>query len=132
MDDDEVFRFRAEEFENDPGFRWPEQFAESQARLTSLSKPEAKKLHELGEWVNENLVRCQSMGLEPHTAEVQKVVRQHFIWANAVWDLDKVAYLKLSEMYRNEPRYNGYYERISPGLGEYLATAMQSYANSML
>lgn len=132
MDDDEVFRFRAEEFENKPSFRWPEQFAESQARLTNLSKPEAQKLHELGEWVNENLVRCQSKGLEPHTAEVQKVVRQHFIWANAVWDLDKDAYLRLSEMYRTEPRYNGYYERINPGLAEYLSLAMKSYANSML
>lgn len=132
MDDDEVFRFRAEEFENKPSFRWPEQFAESQARLTNLSKPEAQKLHELGEWVNENLVRCQALGLEPHTAEVQKVVGQHFIWANAFWDMDKEAYLRLSELYLDDQRYRALYERINPGLSEYLSIAMKSYANSVL
>ncbi|HEY7796279.1 MAG TPA: TipAS antibiotic-recognition domain-containing protein [Microbacteriaceae bacterium] len=132
MSDDDVFKFRAEEFENEPSFRWPEQFAESQARLSNLSKPEAKKLQELGDWVNENMVRCQSLGLEPHSPEVQKVVAQHFIWVNVFWGSDKTEYLKLADMYVHNPRYHAYYERISPGMSEYLSLAMKTYANSML
>jgi hypothetical protein len=132
MSDDEAFRFRAEEFENKPSFRSPEQFAESQARLASLSKPDAQKHHELGQWVNENLVRCISQGHESHSEETQKVTAQHFLWANTVWDLDKESYLRLAQMYLEDERYQGYYERIHPGLGEYLASAMKTFANSKL
>lgn len=126
------FRFRAEHFENDPSFRNPEQFAESQARLTNLSKPEAKALQELGDWVNENLVLCLSAGFEPHSSETQEVIAKHYLWANTVWDLDKESYLKLADTYENQPRYRGFYERIHSGLSDYLATAMRSYANSKL
>jgi hypothetical protein len=132
MEDDDLFRFRAEEFENEPSFRHPEQFAETQARLANLSKPEAKKLQELADWVSENLVRCQVLGLPAHSDEVQKIAAQHFIWANAVWDLDKEAYLKLSDLYLQDQRYHAFYERINPGLTEYLSMAMKSYANSVL
>jgi len=130
--DEDRFSFRAEEFENEASFRWPEQFAESQRRISSLSKPEAKKLQELGDWVNENLVRCQLAGYEPHSDEVQVVVEQHFRWVSAFWDPDKEAYMGLSDMYIHDKRYQAFYERINPGLSEYLSLAMKTYANSKL
>ena len=132
MSDREPFEFRVDEFENLPSFRSPEQFAESQERLSKLSKSEAINFQQLGDWVNENLINCMAQGFEPSDTETQKVITQHFLWANTVWNLDKQSYLELAEMYLHEPRYQGFYERMNPGLGEFLAAGMKSYANSML
>lgn len=117
---------------DEPSFRWPEQFAESQARLASLSKAEAQQLKQLGDWVNENLVACQIAGLAPHSQEVQRIVAEHVKWVSVFWDPDKAAYLKLADMYVEDHRYRVFYERINAGLSEYLSLAMKSYANSVL
>ena len=132
MKDDDFADFRGESYEHEASFRWPEQFAESQQRLSRLSKDDALQLQKLADWVNENLVRCLEAGLPPHSDETQEVVGKHFVWVSSFWDPDKEAYLKLSEMYLEDERYFAFYERIHPGLSEYLSLAMKSYANSML
>jgi len=130
--DNERPRFRAEEFEQEAAFRWPEEFAESQKRISALDKDQQKQLKELGDWVNENLIICKQEDLPPHTPQVQKVVAKHFQWVSAFWQPDKSSYLALARMYENDPRYFAFYERLAPGMSSYLATAMQSFANSEL
>jgi len=130
--DNERPRFRAEEFEQGTVFRWPEEFAESQKRISALGKDQQQQLKELGDWVNENLVICKQKDLAPHSPQVQKVVAKHFQWVSAFWQPDKSSYLALARMYENDSRYFALYERLAPGMSSYLATAMQSYANSEL
>ena len=132
MDENDFSDFRGEDYEPEASFRWPEQFAESQQRLARLSKHDALQIQKLADWVNENLVRCLESGLSPHSDETQEVVGKHFVWVSSFWDPDKEAYLRLSEMYVEDERYRAFYDRIQPGLSEYLSLAMKSYANSML
>lgn len=130
--DNERPRFRAEEFEPETVFRWPEQFAESQKRISALDKQQQRQLHELGEWVNQNLITCKQADLAPHSPQVQNVIAKHFQWVSAFWDPDKSSYLTLAGMYENDSRYLAFYERLAPGMAHYIATAMQSFANSEL
>ena len=130
--DNEIPKFRAEEFEQEASFRWPEEFAESQRRISSLAKSDQKRLHDLGEWVNQSLVNAQQAGLGVHSPEVQEIIAKHFQWVSAFWDPDKASYLALARMYENDSRYFAYYERLAPGLASYLAAAMHSFANSEL
>jgi DNA-binding transcriptional MerR regulator len=73
-------------------------------------------------------------GLPADSEEVRALIRRHHAWVGAMWNRtpSRQAYAGLGRLYTDHPDFRARYEAVQPGLAEFLAEAMRSFAEREL
>ena len=112
--------------------RWPKEYVESNLKLKSMSKSDQKKLFELGEENIKDVADAFVMEKDASSEEVQRLIEVHYNWVSVFWKPSKDAYIGLGQMYVEDPRFSVNYDKHAPGCAEFMAKAMQIYAQENL
>jgi DNA-binding transcriptional MerR regulator len=130
LSEKEIFEGFAEEdreaIKEESSKKWPDKYAQSMDRLKSMSKADFAALKQEG-----NELWQEAAGLmdhEPSSNTVQDLMERLFIHMNKYYDCTKEIFAGLGQSYVDDPRFAKFYDRIKPGLNEFLRDAMRIYA----
>jgi len=112
--------------------RWPEEYVASNLKLTSMSKEDQQKLFNLGGENIKDVADAFLLQKPAESKEVQDLIKIHYNWVSVFWVPTKDAYIGLGQMYVSDPRFTQNYDKHSPGCAEFMAKAMQIYAEQNL
>ncbi|MCA6363146.1 MAG: MerR family transcriptional regulator [Bacteroidetes bacterium] len=100
----------------------------SEEKLRKLSKESLQALYKQGETIAQAI--AASMHLPEASDEVQQLIAQHHRHIRSFWDAREEGYRGLAEMYITDERFAAYFNRFTPGLADYMHSAMLHYCNS--
>jgi len=112
--------------------RWPEEYVASNLKLTSMSKEDQQKLFNLGSENIKDVADAFLLQKPAESKEVQDLIKIHYNWVSVFWVPTKDAYIGLGQMYVSDPRFTQNYDKHAPGCAEFMAKAMQIYAEQNL
>jgi DNA-binding transcriptional MerR regulator len=113
------------------------------ARASIEASKAAMKTWSKGDWertgreyaeVEAGMGKALADGLPADSDEVRALVRRHHAWVARMWNRtpSRDPYIGLGQMYVDHPDFHARYEAVQPGLAEYLAQAMRSFAEREL
>ncbi len=107
---------------------------ESKAALKTWSKADWERSGREHAEVEAGLGRALAEGLPADSEAVQSLVRRHHAWVGRMWNRSPTgeAYAGLGQMYVDHPDFHARYEAVQPGLAEYMAGAMRTFAEREL
>ena len=108
----------------------PELVEESERRVKGMSREQWKAVQAEGQAVTTGI--ADLMDRDPGDAEVQAVVARHHAWIENFYPCSAEIYRGLAQGYVEHPEFRAFYEKVHPGLAEYLSAAMQIYATEVL
>ncbi len=84
--------------------------------------------------VEAGVAKALAQGLPADSTEVRALIRRHHAWVALMWSRPprREAYAGLGQLYVEHPDFHARYEAVQPGLAEYLAEAMRSFAEQEL
>ena len=84
--------------------------------------------------VEAGVAKALAQGLPADSDEVRALIRRHHAWVALMWSRapKREAYEGLGQLYIEHPDFHARYEAVEPGLAEYLAEAMRSFAEQEL
>lgn len=108
--------------------------AASKARTKGWSKADFAALTVEGEAIEQAMGRALTDGLPVDSAAVRALMARHHAWVARSWPSPPTAeaFAGLGAMYLEHPQFTARYEAVAPGLAEYMAEAMRSYAEAAL
>jgi DNA-binding transcriptional MerR regulator len=111
-----------------------EKIAGSTAKMKGWSREAFAAFKAEGEAIEQAMGRALMDGLPIDSAVVRGLMARHHAWVAASWPAPPTAeaFSGLGAMYLEHPEFTARYEAIAPGLAEYLAEAMGSYARAAL
>ncbi|WED44288.1 MerR family transcriptional regulator [Legionella cardiaca] len=109
-----------------------QQINESWQRARNWKKSDWETFQQEGDRLNKEFAKVLRNQLKPDAAEVQVLVRQHYLWVTNFWTPTKTSYLGLGKMYLEHPDFREFYNTYHPNLVEFLVEAMQFFANHKL
>ena len=134
MEDQELYgnfsKAEIEKYTEEAKDRWghTEAFKQSQERVKKMGKAGlAKVLKQSGELTQEIAVAMKA-GLDPKSASVQPLIARHYEGLRAFYEPNLELYKGLANMYVGDPRFKANYEKVAPGLAEYMRDAMLHFA----
>ncbi len=136
MDDAELYgNFTKEEMEKytaEAKERWgnTEAFKQSQIRVKKMGKEGLKKVLEESGKVVEELAEVMREGLDPKHERAQILIRRHYDGLRAFYEPNPEMYKGLARMYVEDERFKINYERVAPGLAQYLRDGMLYFADN--
>jgi DNA-binding transcriptional MerR regulator len=99
----------------------------SNAKLMNMTQDEYEEVTKLAEEINNTLAEAFKTG-DPACALAQKAVDLHKQWLMFYWkDYSKEAHAGLGQMYVDDERFKAYYDKIQPGVAEFLRDAIGIY-----
>lgn len=99
----------------------------SNAKLMNMTQEEYKQVTKLSEEVNNTLAEAFKTG-DPAGDLAQKAADLHKQWLMFYWkEYSKEAHAGLGQMYVDDERFKAYYDRIQPGVAEFLRDAIEIY-----
>ncbi len=106
----------------------------SKAKMKGWSKADFASLTAEGEAIEQAMGRALVDGLPVDSGAVRALMARHHAWVARSWPRPPTAeaFAELGAMYLEHPAFTARYEAIGPGLAEYLAEAMRSYAEAEL
>ena len=108
----------------------PELVEESERRVKGMSREKWKAVQAEGQAVTTGIAAL--IGHDPGDAQVQEMVARHHAWIEEFYPCSAEIYRGLAQMYVEHPEFRAFYEKVEPGLAEYLSAAMQIYAGEVL
>lgn len=115
----------AEAYRNEAKKRWPKEFESSEAKLKGMDKKDFEALKNEGIDLMNSLAKKMSLPIEHK--EVQEIIGQYHQHLSKFTPIDKERYNELGKMYVDDERFTAYYEKIAPGLANYLQKAIGHY-----
>ena len=112
--------------------RWPEEYVASNLKLKSMSKEDQQKLFNFGRENIKDVADAFLLQKPAESKEVQDLIKIHYNWVSVFWVPTKDAYIGLGQMYVSDPRFTQNYDKYAPGCAEFMAQAMQIYAEQNL
>ena len=112
--------------------RWPDTFAQSQARLNQLNATERGQLIEDVNEVSRQLARLLKAKVAADAPEVQELINRHYQWICNFWTPERETYIALGQMYLDDERFTAHYDDCAPGLAPFIRDAILRYASSNL
>ncbi|MCW2679030.1 MAG: tipA [Frankiales bacterium] len=111
--------------------RWGQTDAwkQSHARTSSYSKQDWLRVQAEMADVQERLAAALSAGLPASSPEAQSLAeehRQHI--SRSYYDCSPEMHVALAQMYLSDERFTAHYERVAPGLAQYVHDAVQAAA----
>ncbi|WP_264740160.1 MerR family transcriptional regulator [Cytobacillus firmus] len=99
----------------------------SNAKLMNMTQEEHEAVTKLAEEVNSTLAQAMETG-DPAGELAQKAADLHKQWITFYWsEYSKEAHAGLGEMYVADERFKDYYDKIRPGVAEFLRDAINIY-----
>ncbi|MBQ0925317.1 TipAS antibiotic-recognition domain-containing protein [Saccharopolyspora endophytica] len=93
----------------------------------------ARKIGEDWQRISSTVAELFATGVPSNDPRTQQIVHEHYQWLGHFWTPDRASYLRLAEMYVNQPKFRHRIERRKPkGMASYLRDAMTTYAWSRL
>jgi len=108
----------------------PEKVAESRRNVGKMSKQQFKEVQKQGERVT--LAISETMDKGAGSPEIQKLIEEHHAWIENFYICTPDIYKGLGQMYVENPEFTAYYEKIKPGLAEFMCEAMGYFADTSL
>ena len=108
----------------------PALVAESERRLKKMSRAEWKSVQAEGQAVTTAIAAL--IDREPADPAVQALVAQHHAWIEHFYPCSAEVYRGLSRGYVEHAEFRAFYEKVRPGLAEFLSAAMKVYADEVL
>jgi hypothetical protein len=108
--------------------RWPEQFAESNRKLSRLTKAEQQQIFNEGPAIASRIAQQFEAGSASDSAAVQALIAEHYRWICNFWTPNQEAYAALGDMYVADERFAANYESLAVGLSEFMRRSMRDYA----
>jgi MerR family transcriptional regulator, thiopeptide resistance regulator len=88
--------------------------------------------HKIGQdWnrISSAIAELFATGVPSDDPRTQHVIHEHYQWIRHFWTPDRASYLRLAELYVNQPKFRKRIERRKPkGMADYLRDAMTTYA----
>ncbi len=126
--DDEIINKYTEEARA----RWgnTEAFKQAEERVKKMGKDGLQKV--LGEngMITEAISQSMKDGEDPRSDYVQKLVNKHYNGLRVFYEPNLKLYRGLAEMYVDDPRFRANYEKVAPGLAQFLHDAMIYYIDT--
>jgi DNA-binding transcriptional MerR regulator len=108
----------------------PALVAESERRVKGMSREQWQAVQAEGGEVTTGIAAL--MDRDPGEAEVQALVARHHTWIENFYPCSAEIYRGLAKGYVEHPEFRAFYEKVQPGLADYLSAAMNIYADDVL
>lgn len=108
--------------------------AGSKAKMKDWSKADFERLKAEGEAIEQATGKALIDGLPVDSGAVRALMVRHHAWVARTWPSPPTAeaFAGLGALYLEHPEFTARYEAVAPGLAEYLAEAMRSFAEAEL
>jgi DNA-binding transcriptional MerR regulator len=108
----------------------PKIVAESNRRVRNMSKAQWQAVKDEGGAIAQQL--ADLMDKPPSDATVQAAIARHYAWVDNFWHPTAESYRGLGQGYADHPEFRAFYEKVRPGLADFLCAAMSYYADHTL
>ena len=108
----------------------PAMVEESEQRLKKMSRAQWKAVGAEGEAVTTGLAALADRA--PGDPEVQELIARHHAWIENFYPCSAEVYRGLGRGYVEHPKFRAFYEKYRPGLADFMAAAMNHYADEVL
>ena len=108
----------------------PEIVALANRNTRKLSKAEWAAVKAEGEAISAGLAKL--MGHDPADSEVQAFAARQHAWVEHFYPVTAEMFRGLGELYTSHPEFRANYDKIAPGLADFLQKAMTIYADTVL
>jgi DNA-binding transcriptional MerR regulator len=102
-------------------------YKQSMERVKKMTKAEMDKLKADGKIFNQKLAVAMPKGISDPT--VQALVAEHYKGINFFYDCSLEMYRNLGLMYVQDPRFTANYDKVAPGLAQFMHEAIDYYCN---
>lgn len=116
----------------DKDYKGEDLIEESKKRTKNWKKEDWESLKADTDRIHKRLTEAMKKGLAHDSEEVQKITGEHFAMISRFYDPTKEVYIGLSQMYLEHPDFRKFYDAYDPKLAEFLAQAMNAFAESNL
>jgi DNA-binding transcriptional MerR regulator len=103
---------------------------ESQRRVKKMSRAQWQAVKAEGEVVTTGLAALADR--EPGDPEVQALIARHHAWIESFYPCSAEVYRGLGQGYVEHPEFRAFYEKVRPGLADFMSAAMNHYADQVL
>jgi len=78
------------------------------------------------------LVHCIEKGLDPASAEVQRIIKKHHAATEQLQNATQKVYIAMAQLYQEHPEFRKQLDPFHPQLAEFMAQAMRVFADQNL
>ncbi len=112
--------------------RWGETDAwkQSQERQATMTKADQERIVAEGDALNAELGRAKRSGVAPGSPEANALAERHRAMIGYAYDCTHSMQVCLGRMYVADPRFTEYYEKIEPGLAQWLTATIDDNARA--
>jgi len=103
---------------------------ESERRVKRMSREQWQAVGAEGEAVTSGMAALADR--DPTDPEVQALMARHHAWIENFYPCSAEIYRGLGQGYVEHPEFRAFYEKARPGLAEFMAAAMNVYADQVL
>lgn len=91
-----------------------------------------EKTTETAHAIFRELVLCIEKGLDPASAEVQRIIKKHHAATEQLQNATQEVYMAMAQLYQEHPEFRKQLDPFHPQLAEFMAQAMRIFANQNL
>jgi DNA-binding transcriptional MerR regulator len=108
----------------------PKIVAESNRRVRNMTKAQWQAVKAEGGAVAQQL--ADLMDKQSGDPAVQAAIARHYAWVDNFWHPTAESYRGLGQGYAEHPEFRAFYEKVRPGLADFMCAAMSFYADHTL
>ena len=112
--------------------RWANEYRASVKRFGLLSDAEQAAAIDRGEEVRDQLAALFIEGKPADDQEIQALIKLHYEWVCLFWTPNREQYIGLGEMYGQDPRFTGCYDKKANGLADFIGKALRVWSEANL
>ena len=106
----------------------PQRVEESEQRVRRMSKDQWKAVQEEGGRIAEEMAAL--IGESVADPEVQALMARQRSWLEHFYPVSAERFRGLGEMYAQDPEFRAFYDKVGPGLADFMQAAMVHYAEA--
>ncbi|HSV67328.1 MAG TPA: MerR family transcriptional regulator [Mycobacteriales bacterium] len=121
-----------EEYAEEAEQRWggTDAYEQSRRRTATYTKDDWKRIMAAGADLNRRLARAMSDGVPPDGDRALDLAEEHRLSIDQTYyDCSHQMHRGLADMYLADPRFTAYYEKVAPGLAQWLHDAIHANAD---
>ncbi|HEX9796505.1 MAG TPA: MerR family transcriptional regulator [Anaerolineales bacterium] len=109
---------------------WGQQVDQTETRLRKMSKFEWEAVKEEGSRVT--VLLAELMDRDPADKQVQAAIAQHYAWLENFYPVPEERYRGIGQMYAEHAEFRAFYEKVKPGLADFMRAAIEVYSDTEL
>ncbi|WP_070380091.1 MerR family transcriptional regulator [Rhodococcus sp. WMMA185] len=123
--------WRGEEYATEAEERWSESTAwkQSQQRTAKLNKQDWRRIKAEIDALETRFAQAMAEGVEPGSDRANALAEEHRAGVSKFYDCDHTMQVNLAEMYVADARFRQHYEKVAPGLAQYVRDVIVANAS---